>query len=346
MSILNGAAREYDNHRMISFVSDPKTGLQAIVAIHRGSTAVPAFGATRLAHYDNIHEAIAEAMRLSKLMSYKAALAGLKYGGAKGVILAPRNTANMGDIFKAYADKVNFFDGHFITGADVGVSQADVKLMQKHSKSFVGVTVDPVKYTALGLLAGVRVALKEVFDTPGLSGRKFAIQGVGKIGSAFLDLIYKEAGTIYIADVDFVQLKKIKRQFPKVQVVTPTEIYKQEVDVFAPCALSNALTPKTIAKLKAKIVAGGANNQLESASVGELLHKLGILYAPDYVINAGGLISVVDEYEHKSINRERLEKRVQNIGKTLHKIFAMSKKTGKATNLVADALAEKIFNNH
>lgn len=344
MHSLNGLAKYFDKHSLVSFVTDPKTGLQGFVAIHRGSATVPAFGATRITSYKNITDALTDALRLSRFMSYKAALAGLPYGGAKGVIIEPKKISHRTPLFKSYAEKINLFDGNFITGADVGVTQADVKIMKKLSPSFVGVSVDPVYYTALGILASARVAVKQAFGSSSFKDRSFAIQGVGKIGGAFLDLIYPEAKKIIVTDTDSKQLSKIKKQYPKIVVVAPQDIYKQEVDVFSPCALGHSLNTKTITKLKAKVIVGGANDQLETPSVGELLHKLGILYAPDYVVNAGGLISVVDEYEHKSVNEKRLTERVNNIGKTVKKILDISQKTGEATNLVADKLAEKIFN--
>lgn len=348
MNGITNFSKEFDQHRLVSFVYDPKTKLEGFVAIHRGTLQNPAFGATRIAAYKSKEEALADALRLSKLMSYKAAMAGLKYGGGKGVIILPplANAAERRELLTAYSRKINYLGGHFITGADVGITQSDLKVMRAASDYMVGVSSDPVKFTAQGMLNGIEICLNEVFGNPSVKGRSFAIQGVGKIGTALLQLTYKQASKIYVADVDPQRLEYIKKTFPKVEIVLPSQIYKQKVDVFSPCALGGSLNPKTITKIKSPIIAGGANNQLDDRTTGELLHKIGILYAPDYVINAGGLISVVDEYEHKKFDSKRTTKRLNNITVMLNNVIKQSKQTNRATNIVADDIAEKIFNNH
>lgn len=339
--------KEYDNHRWVNYIHDPASGLEGVIAIHRGSLSLPAFGATRIVSYNNTTEAVRDALKLSRLMSYKAALAGLRYGGAKGVIMRPKSgRVSRTGLLKAYAEKVHTLGGRFITGADVGIKETDVKFMKRHSQYFVGVSSDPVLYTALGLVAGMRTCLKALYASESFAGKSIAIQGVGKIGTALLRLLYREADKIFIADLSGQNLAKVKKRFPKVTVVKPTEIFNQKATIYAPCALGSALTLKIISKIKAEIIAGGANNQLENKELGALLHSLGILYAPDYVINAGGLIAVVDEYEHKNFNASRTEKRVMQISSRLEEILETSSRLGKATNVVADSLAEHIFNNH
>jgi leucine dehydrogenase len=340
--------KEFDNHRFVSFFCDPKTGLQGFIALHRGNGSnIPSFGATRFVPYRNLLDALKDSLKLSKLMSYKAALAGIQYGGAKGVILFnSQKTAKKELLLKAYAQKVSMLDGRFITGADVGISKKDVKTMSRLSPYFVGVSTDPVKYTALGLIEGIKVCLRECFGSEELTNRSFAIQGMGKIGAELLKNIYSKAGKIYVTDIDNSTIKQIKKSYPKIEAVDPKDIYKLKVDIFSPCALSNSLNSETVSKLRCKIIAGGANNQLESAAIGELIRKLGILYAPDYIVNAGGLISVVDEYEHKRIDEKRILKRVQHTAVTLNKVIQKSKATKLATNIIADQLAEEIFNNH
>jgi leucine dehydrogenase len=339
---------EFDGHRLVSFIFDPKTGLEGFIALHRGSLENPAFGATRIVEYGSRLDALRDALRLSRLMSYKAAMAGLRYGGGKGVIILPSHLDpnNRREMLKAYALKVNYLGGHFVTGADVGITSDDLKLMRANSKYMVGTKSDPVYFTAQGLVNSIKVCLYEVYGSTGLGQRTFAIQGVGKVGCALLDLVYKEAKKVYIADIDTERLVEVKKKYPKVEVVSTTMIYRQKVDVFSPCALGKVLNPKTISKIKAPIIVGGANDQLSDPSVGELLCKLGILYAPDYVVNAGGLISVVDEYEHGRSNAKRTAKRLVNIQVILHSIIKQSVATGRATNIVADEMAEKIFNNH
>ncbi len=346
MSVNIEILEEFDNHKLVSFALDKKTKLEAYIALHRGSLTSPSFGATRIAKYANKEDALRDALRLSRLMSYKAAMAGLDYGGGKGVILLPSNVnkADRERIIASYAEAVNYFGGHFVTGADVGVTNADLKVMHANSEYIVGVRSNPVLYTAQGLFKAIEFCVQHRFGNKDLKKRSFAIQGVGKVGGALLHLLYKKAGRIVITDIDPIRLKEVKKKYPKVEVVSPVAIYKQDVDVFSPCALSNSLTSQTITKLKAPIICGGANNQLQDRSVGELLHSLGIMYAPDYVVNSGGLISVVDEYEHKQFNSARVKTRLNNIIVILKEIFSRSQAMNRATNIIADEMAEEIFN--
>jgi leucine dehydrogenase len=336
--------KDFDNHRVISYFHDSEVGLEGFIALHRGSDKTPAFGATRFVQYANKNEALRDVVRLSKLMSYKSAMAGLKYGGAKAVIISPKKLVNKNKLLKAYAHKINYFHGLFITGADVGISAQEVKEMKKNSPYVVGVKTDPVKFTALGINFALDVCLKNVFGTTELENRTFAIQGVGKIGSALLKSIYGKAKNIYITDTDKLTLKKIAKTFPKVKITKVDEIFHQKVDVLSPCAMAHALNSKRIPRIKAQIILGGANNQLTHPGIGELLHKLGILYAPDYVVNGGGLICVVSEYENPKISDQEIYKKVEVIKSTMHTIIKQSQLKNKATNLIADEIAQKIFN--
>jgi len=334
---------EFDDHRLVTFIYDQKTGLKGFIAIHRGGLSNPAFGATRLWSYHSESEALTDALKLSKLMTYKAALAGLKYGGGKAVLFDTHKSNLRNQLLKSYARHVEYLSGHFITGADVGISIDDLKLMNAYSNYMVGLRSDPVHYTVLGLLYGIEVAIKEVFGRESVVNRTFAIQGLGKTGMGLLKLIGSKAKKIYVCDLSNEKIKTAQKLYNNVIAVDYSDIHKQQVDVFCPCALSNALNVKTIGQMRCKIIAGSANNQLENSQVGNLLHKLGILYIPDYAINAGGLISVVDEYEHKNSNSTRLSKKVRGIKKTIQRIISASKRQKEATNIIADAMAEKIF---
>lgn len=341
--------KDFDNHTLASFIFDSKSKLRGFIAIHRGGLSRPAFGATRIWNYNSEIEALTEALKLSKLMTYKSALAGLKYGGAKAVIVSHAIANNeKKELLNSFVQRVNWLGGHFITGADVGIGDEDLKMMSSASPYIVGVKSDPVKYTALGVFYSIKVCLEEIFGKSAIRGRTFAIQGVGKTGLGLLKLLYAEAKQIYIADTDWDVLDSVKKRFPKVEIVKTTKIHKLDIDVFCPCALSNAINVKNVSKLQCKLIAGSANNQLQNSYIGEMLYKLGILYAPDYVVNAGGLIAVVDEYENKNKSEnkdqasERLSKRVEKINQNLKLIIAESKKKKKATNLVADEMAEKI----
>lgn len=335
--------KDFDDHKLIVFLKDQSCGLAGFITIHRGGHIKPAFGATRFWKYRSELEALADSLKLSKMMSYKSALAGLKYGGAKAVILNSR-FGQRSNLFRAYARKVNTLGGQFITGADVGVNGKDLETLASESNFIVGQKSDPVKFTSLGILYSIQTCLKQIFGDDSIEGKTFAIQGVGKTGTGILNLIYPFAKKIYVSDIDDLKLKAVKRKFPKVRVAKPQDIHRKKVDVFCPCALSNAVTKKNAIDLRCEIIVGSANNQLELESVGELLQKAGILYAPDFVVNSGGLIAVVDEFENKNFDENRVENRVKRIQKRLQFIFDKSKKTNKPTNIVANRLAEKIFN--
>src|SRR3989344_2026709 len=337
---------EFDDHKLITYMFNKKMGLKAIVAIHRSTNNHPAFGATRLLAYQDDSAALKDVLRLSRTMSYKSAMAGLKYGGAKGVIIKNGEIAgNRGDFFTAYAKCVNCLGGMFVTGCDVGVANDDVRSMRRVSKYIVGVKADPVRFTALGVYYTIETCLKEVFGSVSLDKRNFAIQGVGKTGGALLALLYPYVKAIYIADINKDRTSQIKRKYPRVKIVSPDKIHSQEVDVFSPCAMYHTLNFETIKKLNCKIIAGCANNQLENPIIDELLYKKGILYAPDYVTNAGGLISVVDEYEYGNHRVRRVTQRVEMIKNNIKKIIEESKQKNKPTNMVADKMAKELQAN-
>ena len=346
--------REFDNHELVSYGHDEATGLRSVIAVHRANPEVPSFGATRFWQYASSIEGVKDALRLSRLMSYKAALAGLNCGGAKGVIIAngdPRKMkgAEREKLLEAYAARVNILGGRFVTGTDVGITQADLDVMRRRCRHIIGFNDNSTEFTALGVFETVKSALAESFGSPELSGRTFAIQGLGKIGGGLLSYIYEPVGAtgkIYVSDIDTEVVEKTKEKYPRVIPVPPTAIDKQEVDVFSPCALSAAVNKKNVGTLACKIVAGGANNQLESEAIGDALFERGILYAPDYVANAGGLIAVFDEYKYPAYDRARVEKAVLHIPETLKKIFAESRAEKIAPSRAANRIAERIFNGY
>ncbi len=333
---------EFDDHALFITAIDHASGLKAYIAIHRGGIKNPAFGATRMWHYPTDSSAIAEALKLSRIMSYKSALAGFKYGGAKAIIVLPKNGADRSSLLTTYARRVNYFRGSFITGADVGVSPDDLRLMRKQTKYMVGFRSDPVAYTMLGVFYGIQISLKEVFGSSALTNRTFAVQGLGKTGTDLLKLIYPHAKKIFVTDINKARMASIKQDFPLVEPVDPADIMSQEVDVFSPCALGGILNTETIKHLRARVIAGSANSQLENVEAGNQLYKKGILYAPDYVINAGGLMAVVDEYEHKNKDDNRVERKVATIKHTLSEILATSKRTHTPPHVVADTMAQAI----
>ena len=337
---------DFDAHHIVSSIHDKKSGLRGFIAIHRFGRKKVAFGATRFVIYDSVLDAMEDATRLSRLMTYKSALAGLSYGGAKGVIMKTKGKSyNKSALFRVYARTVNMFGGHFITGTDAGVSDHDLSVMAKESPYMVGLKGDPAVFAAQGVFSGIHVCLQEVFGSNSLAERTIGIQGLGKLGIKLLELVYPRAKEVFVADVDRTRIRSAMRKFPRIRVINPRDIHRQKIDVFSPCALSNPINRKTITELKAKIVAGGANNQLEDERLGVMLHRLNILYAPDYVINAGGLICVVDEYDHKSHRRSRVERKVAGIATTLKRIFEESQRRNRAPNIVADEMAKRLIND-
>lgn len=340
------ALEEFDNHKLIRPIKKSGSNLVGFIAIHRENPKMPSFGATRVWNYDSEVDALKDALRLSKLMSYKAALAGLPCGGAKGVIMKPGFFQSRKKLLYSYAEEVNSLGGKFITGTDVGLQQKDLLLLREKSPYIVGLHVDATKFTGLGIFYSIEVALEEVFRSKSLSERTFAIQGLGKVGGELLSLIYTDAKKIFVSEIDKKLLAKMKKKFPKIEIVSGDHIYEQKVDVFCPCALSHSLNSESIDKLQCKAIIGGANNQLENETIGEKLFAKGILYAPDYVVNAGGLITVVDEFEHEVYEESRVAERVLNIKNTLKNIFEESAKQNRPTNLIANEMAEKIFDTY
>jgi leucine dehydrogenase len=345
--------QEFDNHQLISYIQDEKTGLEGFIVIHRNNSGIPSFGATRFWNYTSDLDALKDALRLSKMMSYKAALAGLNCGGAKAVLIHKENIAQTPverrELFRKYSERVNFLKGHFVTGTDVGVNQEDLTAMKEGGEYVVGFNDNATKFTAIGVFESIKVCLNEVFDTSELTGRRFAIQGLGKVGAELLKYIYPavgDSGKIYVTDINPDVVNDIVKKYPNVISVNSEDIHKQSVDVFAPCALSHSLNAKTISSMKARIIVGSANNQLVNEEIGVLLYKLGILYAPDYVVNSGGLIAVFDEYINKKYDETRVKDAVMKIPESLKEIIVKSYKQHKATNIVANEMAEKIFNSY
>lgn len=335
-----------ENWSLIQPVTDKGTML-GFIAIHRGTTQHPAFGATRIKPYPTTSLALKDALDLSWLMSHKAALANIPYGGGKGVLFDGahmKTEAGRNHALDVYAQHVNLLGGKFITGSDVGVSQSDVDFMRTKSPYIVGIKENPTERTAEGLFGSIQVVSEEFFHTQKLSDLSFAIQGMGKVGSAILELLYDRAKKIIIADVDVEKIQALQKKYPDILVCSPDEILAQEVDIFVPCAFGDVFNAKSIPTIKARALVGSANNQLADDSAGDMLHARGILYAPDYVVNAGGLISVVHEFE-KNNNTEKLDDKIYAIRKELRDILQESRATNTPTHKIANNVANKKIND-
>lgn len=344
---------EFDEHRSVSFIYDEKTKLAGVIAIHRANKGIPSFGATRLWRYPSFQEGVSDALRLARLMSYKAALAGLPCGGAKGVIFEQpsflADAEQRTQMLTHYAERVNLLGRSFVTGTDVGITQDDLRVLGEHSPQIIGFNDNTTEFTAMGVIESIKASLEEAFGDPSIAGRRFAIQGLGKIGSAVVHNLMRDIGTgkVYVSDVDPKAVEAVKARHPEVEAVAPDAIHKLEVDVFSPCALSGVLNARSVGEIKAKVVAGGANNQLQREQVGDMLFAKGIVYAPDYVVNAGGIIAIYDEYENpNAYDAVEVKRKVMHIPATLKKIFAESKEAGVAPHRVANTMAERIFNTY
>lgn len=330
--------KEFDTHKNIITIFSKKYNIKGYIAVHRASSRIPSFGATRVIDYQKDIDAVNDVLRLAKLMSYKSAMAELPYGGAKAVLTSIDKSK---DAFKEYGRIISSLRGLFVTGADMGVSVSDVKQMRKTSQYIVGSTSNPVRYTVEGVYIALLASLN--FTNINQTNLKVAIQGLGATGSGLLAKVSEIADTVYVADLDALKVKKALK-FKNVIAVSPNEIFEKEVDVIMPCALGNSINKKNINSIKASIVCGSANNQLESVKIGSMLHRKKILYAPDYVINAGGLIAVADEYENNNHRVKRVQYKIKVIKKNINKIYAKSKFHNRPTNIVSDKIAESRFN--
>lgn len=336
---------EFDKHRgVFSFVLDiGEKKTRGFIALHRGSESIPAFGATRYTEYANEEEPLEDALRLSRGMSYKSAFAKTPYAGGKAVIVKKKDhtDADKKKFLVEYAKIVNLLRGGFVTGSDVGIAEKGVKLMGKYSKHIVGTKLDATKYTGIGLNAALRAGVKHVFGEDDLTNRSIAIQGLGKVGCALLLHILEEAKEVFVTDIDSEQLVRLAKKYKNLNVVAPEDIFSVDADIFAPCALAGALSPHTAQQLKARLVVGGANNQLSDPSVAQLLYSQKITYIPDYIANAGGFMSVVHEYEHGTGKLKQLEQKIEEIGLRVKGLLERSEKEKKNPSEIANEIAKK-----
>ena len=339
---------EFDSHESIHFFDDQASGLRAIIAIH--STALgPAAGGCRRWTYAKDGDAITDALRLSRGMTYKNAVAGLPFGGGKAVILADDDNAPKSEeLFRAFGQRVASLGGSYITAEDVGVSVDDMRHVQKETDFVSGLPQsgdsaggDPSPWTAVGVFLGMQAAVKARLGKDSLDGLTVAVQGVGHVGIHLCRMLVEAGAKIIIADVNRANLDAVTSEM-QAEVVPPADLLFADADVLAPCALGNILTSVTIPKLKAKVIAGAANNQLSTSADGQRLSDREILYAPDYVINAGGIINVSHEY-HGNSSEEQVEADVKKIPTRLTEIFEESNKTGRPTNDLADELARRLI---
>lgn len=340
-----GVFSEETSHEQVVFCEDKRTGLRAIIGIY--STALgPALGGTRFYPYASEQAALTDVLNLSKGMAYKAALAGLDLGGGKAVIVGDPSTLKSEPLLRAYGRFVQSLGGRYYTACDVGTYSADMDIIARECDYVTGRTVehggagDSSVLTAFGVFQGMRAAAEVAWGAPTLAGRRVGVAGVGKVGHHLVEHLCDDGATVVITDLNQQAVERVAAARPDVEVVADAgTLVKSELDVYAPCALGGALDDEVLEVLSARVVCGAANNQLAHDGIAAALDAHGILYAPDYCVNAGGLIQVADELEGFSFDRAKA--RAAKIFDTTKRIFALAEEEGVPTAVAADRLAER-----
>jgi len=332
------SSKSFDGHETVAFHSDAKTGLKAIIAIH-STTLGPALGGCRMWDYGDDQAALTDVLRLSRGMSYKNALAGLPWGGGKSVILGNAKTDKTPAMMREMGRFVENLGGRYIVAEDVGTSPDDMLEVSKetpHVRGVKGVGFDPSPGTAYGVFKGLEATVRARLGATDLQGIRVAVQGLGHVGYDLARQLHEAGAVLTVTDIDQAALAKAESEL-NATVVGLDDIYDADVDVYAPCALGASINDKTVDRLRASVVAGAANNQLAEDRHGDRLAQRGILYAPDYVINAGGVIHIY--HEGPNFDRETTFAHIAQIGVTLEEIYQRAKKEGIATHIAADRLA-------
>lgn len=339
-----GRMGEHD-HEEVLFCHDRATGLKAIIAVH-DTTLGPALGGTRMWPYATEAEALNDVLRLSRGMTYKSALAGLDLGGGKAVIIGDARTQKTEALFRRFGRFVDSLNGRYITAEDVGMSTTEMVNIRKETKYVAGLpeemggSGDPSPVTAFGVFCGIKAAAKTAYGADRLSGRKVAVQGAGNVGRHLVGHLIKDGATVYLTDIHDDKLAAIKAEHPAVNIVKPDAILALDVDIYSPCALGAVVNNDTLRTLKCSVIAGAANNQLADESVhGPALMEKGILYAPDYLINAGGIINC--SWERRGYDRKAAMAQTENIYNTALAIFKRSQEEKIPTYLAANQAAEQ-----
>ena len=327
-------------HEQVCYFSDPISKLKLIIAIHN-TTLGPALGGCRMINYKSEHDALIDVLRLSKGMTYKAAIAGLNLGGGKAVIIGDHSKDKTEALFRSFGRFVQGLSGRYITAEDVGTTVKDMEFVRMETNHVTGISQslggsgDPSPVTAYGVYIGMQACVKYHMSKDSLSGLSVLVQGLGKVGMELVEYLYNSGSKIYVSDIDKNRENHAKDKFGAMSA--PENIYDLDVDIFSPNALGAVINKTSIGSLKCKIIAGGANNVLEDSSQGAQLKKMGILYAPDYAINAGGLINVSNELE--GYNRDRAFKQAEGIYDNLINIFRRSDSDDIPTNIASDKQA-------
>ncbi len=335
---------EMHDHEQVVFCSNKESGLKAIIAIHDTKLG-PALGGTRMWNYTSTEAALKDVLRLSRAMTYKSAVAGLNFGGGKAVIIGDSAAMKNELLFRTFGKFIDGLSGRFITAEDVGTTVRDMEFVRMETKYVTGISKalggsgEPAPVTSYSVYVGMKACAHEKWGSDSLRGRKIAIQGAGQVARFLCEHLYSEGAELFITDLLDEKIKRVLETV-KAHVVKPEEIYDINCDIFSPNALGGILNDETIPRIKAEIIAGGANNQLEDEEKhGLMLFEKGILYAPDYVINAGGLINVANEIE--GYRQDRAMKQAEGIYEIVKKIFAKSIEANIPTNVASQKIAEE-----
>lgn len=333
----------FDNHEQIVFCHDKDTGLKAIIGIHN-TVLGPALGGTRMWKYNNEWEALNDVLRLSRGMTFKSAVAGLNLGGGKAVIIGDAKTEKTPELMRKFGEFVHSLSGKYITAEDVGMNTEDMDTVREVTPYVTGISEslggsgNPSPVTAFGVYMGMKAAAKYQYGSDKLEGKKVLVQGVGHVGETLVDYLVKEGAIVTIADINEERLNEMRTKFG-VSIFSGDDLYSADVDIYAPCALGATLNDETIHKINATVIAGGANNQLADENKhGLILKERGILYAPDFLINAGGIINVYAEIE--KYDKAEAMRRTENIYNTALEIFTYASAHGITTHQAALKVAQ------
>lgn len=337
---------EFDNHTAVIGVSDTTIGLQGWISVHSVSLG-PALGGTRFLAYESAEEALRDSLNLSRAMSYKCAMAGMQFGGGKGVMMY-HPQLDRRQVLSRYAQVVDELRGLFKTGTDVGVSDADVVAMGEKTRHMLGLSpgdrggLSTSSTAALGVYNAIKATCEYLYGRKSVEGVRISIKGVGKLGGELAVLLSLDGAILTVADIDNAQVERLQERLTiKAKVCDIDEIRTMPTQIYAPCALGAEFSVDAVRVVQAEAIVGGANNQLESELVGDLLWKKGVLYAPDYIANAGGLIYVADELEEGGFDLERVQRRVSNIADTLVGVYESASDLNMSTDRVAIDIAKK-----
>ena len=333
----------FDNHEQIVFCNDKDTGLKAIIGIHN-TVLGPSLGGTRMWKYANEWEALNDVLRLSRGMTYKSAITGLNLGGGKAVIIGDSKIDKTPEMIRKFGEYVNSLSGRYITAEDVGTTTQDMDTIREVTKFVTGVSVEkggsgnPSPVTAYGVYMGMKAAAKYQFGSENLSGKKILVQGIGHVGETLVDFLTKEGALVQIADINEARLHDVSNKYGAT-IFTGADLYSADVDIYSPCALGATINDETINRLKARVIAGAANNQLANDAIhGQILKDKGILYAPDFLINAGGIINVYAEIV--GYDSAEAMRRTENIYNTTLEIFALAEQMAITTQQAAMTIAQ------